>query len=365
MTLTIQHQSEASTQEWQRAWDLCEWATFFHSPEWAQVWNTHTRGRIRPAAKLFTFSDGRSAVLPMCFETKLRGVLDRYVCSPEATYGGWLSADALTTAHAVLLTQWLLQANGRNLVWRLNPYDSLALEAAMICDISGRRDVTHSVRLSADPDQLFRGFKKGCREDIRKAQKKGNIDVSPATSLEEWKAYYRVYQDSLQRWGLGENGGYRWELFDTLRRLDSPNVRLWLSRYDGQVVSGELSFYSRRHAVSWHAATLRDYLRSGVGKYQTFEIIKDSCARGYQWLDFNPSAGLGGVKELKESFRAEALPAPLVYVDTALKRVIRKFAASLNVRHAKLSVEPLAMAIPEIRAAEERRSEAPLSSVRG
>jgi hypothetical protein len=354
MTLTIQHQSDASTEEWQRAWEACECATYFHSPEWAHVWQSYSNGVIRPAAKLLRFSDRREVVVPMCFEPKLRGILPRYVSSPEATYGGWLSAEPLTTAHAVLLTRWLLAAQGKNLVWRLNPYDSLALEAAMICNVSGRRDVTHSVRLNADPDQLFKGFKKGCREDIKKAQKKGHIEVSAASDVEEWKAYYKVYQDSLQRWGLSSDGGYRWELFDTLRRLDSPNIRLWISRYDGQIVSGELSFYSRRHAVSWHAATLRDYLRSGVGKYQTFEIIKDSCSRGYQWLDFNPSAGLDGVKELKESFRAEALPAPLVYVDTTLKRLIRKCAAAVNVRDAKISVEPLSSIISATRAAEDR-----------
>jgi hypothetical protein len=245
-----------------------------------------------------------------------------------------------------LLTEWLLKADGKNLVWRLNPYDPLALAAAVICNIGGRRDVTHSVRLDADAEQLFKGFKKGCREDIRKAQKRGHIEVSPASSVEDWRAYYRVYQDSLVRWGHGPDDGYKWELFDTLRQLESPHIRLWISRYEGQVVSGELSFYSRRHAVSWHAATLKDYLRSGVSKYQTFEIIKDCCARGYHWLDFNPSAGLDGVKELKESFRAEALPAPLVYVDTPLKRVIRKCAASLNVRDAKILVEPLDGSIP-------------------
>ena len=347
MTLTIQHQCEASADQWQAAWDACEHATYFQSPEWADVWNTHTEGLVRPAPKLFRFSDGHEVVLPLCFETKLRGILNRYVASPEATYGGWLSDSTLTTAHAVLLTEWLLEAEGKNLVWRLNPYDPLALAAAMICNVGGRRDVTHSVRLDADAEQLFKGFKKGCREDIRKAQKKRNIEVRPASSVEEWQAYYRVYQDSLVRWGHGPDEGYKWELFDTLRRLDSPHIRLWIGRYDGQVVSGELSFYSRRHAVSWHAATLKDYLRSGVSKYQTFEIIKDCCARGYQWLDFNPSAGLDGVKELKESFRAEALPAPLVYVDTPLKRVIRKCAASLNVHYAKLSIEPLDASIPD------------------
>jgi CelD/BcsL family acetyltransferase involved in cellulose biosynthesis len=341
VTLTIQNESPASIEEWQRSWAACDYATFFHSPEWAQVWEEFTEGRITPRAKKFRFSDGREAILPLCFENKLGGLLNRYVASPEATYGGWISAAPLTTGHAVLLTKWLLASEGTNLVWRLNPYDPLALAAAQICHISAQKDVTHSIRLNADPDTLFKGFKKGCREDIRKAQKRGSIEVRPATTVDEWRAYYRVYQDSLTRWGLGPDGGYRWELFDTLRRRESPNVRLWVARFDGQIVSGELSFYSQKQSVSWHAATLKDYLRSGVGKFQSFEIMKDCCARGLAWLDFNPSAGLGGVKELKEQFRAEPLPAPLVYVDTVVKKLIRRTASLFDVRDAKINVSPL------------------------
>ncbi len=341
MTLSIQQESSASIEEWQHTWSACEYATFFQSPEWAESWGEYSNGRVRPSAKRFRFSDGREAILPLCFEHKLGGLLNRYVASPEATYGGWISAQPLTTAHAVLLTRWLLASEGTNLVWRLNPYDPLALPAAQICHIAAQRDVTHSIRLNADPDKLFKGFKKGTREDIRKAQKRGNIEVRPATTEAEWRAYYRVYQDSLTRWGLGPDGGYRWELFDTLRRRQSPHVRLWVARFDGQIVSGELSFYSQKQSVSWHAATLKDYLRSGVGKFQSFEIMKDCCARGFDWLDFNPSAGLGGVKELKESFRAERLPAPLVYVDTTVKKVIRRTAALFDVRDAKIDLAPL------------------------
>ena len=341
MALGIQQQSTATIEEWQRAWEACEHATYFQSPEWARVWESYSEGRVRPAAKRLSFSDGRVAILPLCFEKKLGGLLNRYVASPEATYGGWISTEPLSTSHAVLLTEWLLRSEGTNLVWRLNPYDPLALAAAQICHVSGQRDFTHSIRLDADPDTLFKGFKKGTREDIRKAQKGGHIEVHPATTVEEWRAYYRVYQDSLQRWGHGPDDGYRWDLFDTLRRQESPYVRLWVARYDGQIVSGELSFYARQQSISWHAATLKDYLRSGVGKYQSFEIMKDCCARGFQWLDFNPSAGLGGVKELKESFRAQALPAPLVYVDTNVKKLIRRGAMLFDVRDAKIDVAPL------------------------
>jgi hypothetical protein len=346
VTLTVQFKGAATLQQWQSTWEGCPTSTYFHSPEWAKIWQLHTRGAVRPAPKLLRFSDGCEAIIPLCHQTKMRGLLNRYVSSPEATYGGWISTDALTTEHAVLLIDWMMKADGKNLVWRLNPYDPIAFEAAVECDLDVRRDETHAVRLQPDADKLFRGFKKGTREDIKKAKKRGCIEVSCASTEAEWKAYYRVYQDSLSRWGHNPDEGYDWGLFQTIFKLQSPHVKLWISRYEGQIVSGELTFYAKTHAVSWHAATLKDYLRSGVGKYQTFEIIMDCCARGYRWLDFNPSAGLDGVKGLKESFRAEVLPAPLVYVDTPLKRWIRKAAISLNVNDAKLNVEPLGASLP-------------------
>jgi CelD/BcsL family acetyltransferase involved in cellulose biosynthesis len=342
VTLTIIGESTATTDEWQRAWKACDSATFFQSPEWAQVWAEYTDGSVQAAPKVLRFSDGKSVVLPLCYQRKWRGLLDRYVASPEATYGGWLTPEPLTPAHAVLVTRWLLDAEGLSLVWRLNPYDPVALEAAAICEVRARLDWTHSVRLNASPEELFNSWRKGTREDIRKAQKRCNVEVRPATTINDWTAYFGVYQDSLRRWGRHPDDGYRWELFNVLRRRQSSDITLWVARVDGQVASGELSFYSRRHAVSWHAATRQQYLRSGVSKYQTFEILKDCCARGLEWLDFNPSAELAGVKALKESFRAQALPAPIVYVDAPVKRMIRRCAVLLNVRDAKLRLHPIA-----------------------
>ena len=43
-----------------------------------------------------------------------------------------------------------------------------------------------------------------------------------------------------------------------------------------------------------------------------YEVIKKACEKGYSWFDFNPSAGLKGVKAFKEGFGAEALKCPIV-----------------------------------------------------
>jgi lipid II:glycine glycyltransferase (peptidoglycan interpeptide bridge formation enzyme) len=150
-----------------------------------------------------------------------------------------------------------------------------------------------------------------------------------------------VYQDSLSRWGDAPEDGYAWRLFESIFRAHSPNVTLWLARHDNQIVSGNLCVYSKSHAIYWHGSTLAPFLREGASKLLMFEIIKDAHRRGCRWFDFNPSAGLSGVKFFKQGFNAEALPAPIVYVDSVLKRLARSAAASARVAHARLALEPL------------------------
>ncbi|MFO7181751.1 MAG: GNAT family N-acetyltransferase, partial [Pseudomonadota bacterium] len=342
-----------SFREWEAIWRACDYATFFHSPYWAELWERFTGNRRRSAAERITFSDGRVAIVPLVHEHKLGGLLSRYASSPEATFGGWISKDPLEPEHADRLLDRLLTQLPESLVWRMNPFDPLVLEAGVRRELRCRADSTHAVELNAEPEVLLRNFRNGYRDDIRKAMKRGHISVEPARSLEDWRAYYEVYQRTLERWGHRSDQGYPWELFECMTSLGCPDLTLWLARYDERIVSGELCMYAQRHVVTWHAATLREYLRENVAKVQIYRIIADARQRGYAWFDFNPSAGLPGVLVFKESFNAKALPAPLVYVDSPLKSIIRRVAATVGVPYAALDLQPLS----EILANVEQQSE--------
>jgi hypothetical protein len=332
--------------DWERVWQACEHATFFHSPTWAQIWETATSGQIRARPERLTFADGRQAILPFCHERRCLGLLDRRVASPHGTFGGWISEHDLELSHARVLLGQLLDP-GTSLVWRMNPYDTLALAAGAERELSCKADVTHALDLAPGPEALLQRFRNGYKSDIRRARRSGRIHVSPASTIDDWRAYFRVYQDTLSRWGMSPAQGYPWRLFEVMAELHSPHVTLWLARIDGAVVSGELCMYARRHAVSWHAATLADQLRTNVAKVQIFHVIEDAHRRGCRWFDFNPSAGLPGVREFKESFAARALPAPLVYVDDRPKRWVRKLASRFAVPYAALDLTPLSRVLAQ------------------
>lgn len=346
MTLTIDSVSKATHEEWADAFRECEHATFFHSPEWARLWSEASGGRVRPAAKRVTFSDGRRAVLPLSHETRFGGLLSRYVSSVEGTFGGWISREPLALEHASLLVQWLTERQGKSLVWRMNPYDELAFEAGRARGLECRADETHVLDLRLGLDTLFKRFKTRYRSDIRKARDGGKLSVAPARTLEDWHVYYRIYQDSLERWGHGRAEGYPWSLFEAFYFLSSPNVRLWLARLDGEIISGNLCCYAKRHVVYWHGSTLKAHLPTNAAKLVMYEAIKDACERGFTWFDFNPSAGLEGVKFFKEGFNAQPLAAPIVYVDTLVKKAAREAAELLKVSYAKPELVPLASVAP-------------------
>lgn len=347
MAAVIQRVSTATHAEWETFWRESDRATYFHSPEWAGIWAEYSRGRVRPAARLITFSDGRQALLPLCYERRLGGLLSRYVSSPEGTFGGWLSREPLGLEHALLLTDWLTHTQGRSLVWRLNPYDELGFEAGRRRGLECRSDETYALALDAGPEAVLRGFKARCRTDIRKAREAG-FSIQRASTRAEWRAYHRVYQDSLRRWGNQQAEGYSRRLFDILCARRSSHIQLWLARRGEEIVSGNVIFHAQRHAVYWLGATLEQHLTSGVAKLLMSNIIEDACRRGFSWFDFNPSATLSGVKFFKEGFGAKPLPAPVVYVDTRIKQLARACAARLRIEGAKPELAPLPAPAPSL-----------------
>jgi hypothetical protein len=115
----------ASNDEWDFHWKGCNVATYFHSREWAEVWERYTRGRMRPEPRIITFSDGTSALFPVSSYKSYRGLIKQYISSPGGTFGGWISIDDLSVAHGELLAEHL-RDRFTNLSWRPNPYDPIA-----------------------------------------------------------------------------------------------------------------------------------------------------------------------------------------------------------------------------------------------
>ena len=321
LTISIANVRSASDSEWDKIWHECDYSTYFHSREWADIWSCYTKRKISPTPFLIKFSDGKRALLPFSCLTEeglkpfLIGTRRLYLSSAECTYGGWISSDKLEVEHAILLLN-LLKQKFRNLLWRMNPYDDIAIESRGNISPANIDDQgeTHAINLEKGFDVIASKMSRDHRRAVKKAIQNG-VSVRISSSIEDWHAYYQVYENTLSRWGnklLGEK--YSWEFFQDIFKRNSPNVELWLAIYQDRVISGALFFHSEKNFVDWHSAAMETYLNLKPVNLLLYEVIKQACTKGYTWFDFNPSAGLQGVKAFKEGFGAEPLKCPIIRI---------------------------------------------------
>jgi len=307
MSLSIQQVRTATPDEWDELWGSCSYGTYFQSREWAEIWEEYTTGKIRPLPIMVAFSDGIEALWPLSVNRRYKGLIREYQSSPGGTVGGWLSVDSLTLEHAGLLARYFLKKY-HHFIWRLNPYDSHVNQLGLEVSVE---DETQAIDLKLGFDAVFKSWSKGHRSAVKKAAREG-VWVRRASSLEDWREYYRIYRRSLMRWGEKATSQYGWELFECFVNRASSNVQLWLSVYDETIVAGALCFYAKNHVVYWHGAALDDYFSIRPVNHLISEIVKELCESGCRWFDFNPSGGHDGVRAFKKSFGTKDLKSDIL-----------------------------------------------------
>lgn len=314
----------ATEGEWDATVDACPHATFFHTREWAQVWQEHSGGTLAPAARLATFDDGFTALLPSVEKTildltrvgRIAPAFRTVISSYASTYGGWVSGDPLTPAHHQALWE---RIEGLNLDLTQNPFDE-ALAAAELPWT--RRSFTQVVDLEPEFDEIRRRWSRGHVSAVNKATRAG-LEAVEARTEEQWLDYLRVYELSLKRWGE-PTFRYGDDLFRTLARSTSGKIRLWVVEYDGGVIVGAICVYQGDTVVYWHGATDTSYQHLRAAPLLHAQIMRHAKEAGYRWYDFNPSGpDQAGVITFKERFGAVRRDVHSVVSDARLKRSLR------------------------------------------
>jgi hypothetical protein len=320
MTAKIACVRPANNAEWDAIWAGCPYSTFFHSREWAEIWESSTDGKLVPRPKVIAFDDNRSVLLPVCIERQYFGFVEAAYSSPAGTFGGWISLDELSPAQDELLTMYTL-TNYPDLTWRTNPYSP---GSQRILPTDAIADATQVIDLRSGFDSVFRRWSKGHASAAKKALRSG-VTIEVADSEARWREYFDIYLASLRRWDTLASSRYEWRLFRTLFERKSENVKLWLAMYLGRPIAGALCLYSPRHVVYWHGAALEEYFPLRPVNYLLCEAIRDACNRPARWFDFNPSGGHHGVEQFKRSFGTNELPAPIISRISTRARIGAKF----------------------------------------
>ncbi len=315
MAISIKQINAASGQTWDNIWRDCDYATYFHSREWAEIWKRYTKGTITPDPVCVNFSDHKTALIPFSRCKRLNGLLTKYLSSPAGTFGGWISTDALTPDHITALAGYILEK--KFLLWRINPYDR-SLSALNLRKTTA--DETQAIDLNAGFDAIVKKWSKGHKAAVTQARRYG-VTVEKANKPQDWEAYFHIYRKSLKRWG--EKSGYHWHLFQHMMEINSPHISLFLAKYQEKYIAGALCLYAKTHVVYWHGAALSETFHLRPVNLIIAEAIHEACDNGFSWFDFNPSGGHQGVKNFKKGFGTTSFPCNIVEKRPALLNILK------------------------------------------
>ncbi|NUM44916.1 MAG: GNAT family N-acetyltransferase [Anaerolineales bacterium] len=319
---------------WWEVARACAYATFFHTPLWHQL-ITMTYPGCRDITPSVVLANGTRAVLPLLEDSSPSNRLPIRFSTFAGCYGGVVADGPIEGREGETAVSHLFQTA---VSWRISRFKCLSNPFAPVETLPQslpkiRDDFTHILALEPDYETIFARFTKGHRSSIRKGQRMG-VSVRLAETLEDYQAYYQTYEDSLRRWGERASSHYPWRLFENgfaLAQQYPDNIRLWVAEAEGRILGGAWVFYWQRHAVWWHGAVLEDFFAYNPSNVLQDAIIRDACARGYRYYDFNPSGGYEGVIRFKRHHGAEEWPLsryeyqpPLFRLSRALKTRFRK-----------------------------------------
>jgi hypothetical protein len=131
--------------------------------------------------------------------------------------------------------------------------------------------------LTKGPDELFKQFAQTRRTDIRNAIKRG-MEVVIAGTHDEFRAYYTLYTDWCQRKKIEPSS------FEVMEEaLSLPNRRLFLVRYEGNVIAATIIRLYPGTMIEYAAnSSLDAYLKLRPNDLLQWRIVEWACREGYK-----------------------------------------------------------------------------------
>lgn len=234
-------------------------------------------------------------VLPLVFvSSRLFG---RFLCSmPFVNMGGPAAADP--AVEALLVEEACRRADALRC-------DCLEIRADR--PLPGleavSRKVSMTLELESDPDVVWEAFSRKHRKNIRRTQARG-IEVRSGGE-ELLNDFY--HQMSLGWRGLG-TPLYAREYFSGILERFGSDVRIFVAYLDGVPIATALNGYFRDTVEGMWAAGDPEYRQMAANYVLYWEMIKDSCERGYRRFHLGRSSPDSGAVEFKAKWNAVAEP---------------------------------------------------------
>lgn len=297
-------QKPVSRELWQELALRCPWATYVHTPAWAEA-VAHALPGFRVEGIGF-FDEGQPpVVLPAVARPKkrlLRMVRD-YKSMEPGVYGGFIAEQPLQPQQISGLCAALRSLKKSSIRIVETPDMPLNLPAPFVA----KAMATHRIALGRPYAEVAAAFSRGQKSNLSQARRKG-VRVRVAAGEEDVRQYYELYRRTLERWESARGSVYPLEFFLHLYRQRDTGVQVWLAEADGVVAAGIVVLAWRRTLLYWHGSARQDYFKLYPNNLLHATVLEWACDRDFVYYDMGPSMGLDGVVRFKESFGARQVP---------------------------------------------------------
>jgi hypothetical protein len=153
--------------------------------------------------------------------------------------------------------------------------------------------------LKQGPDSLLSGLDGKRRNCIRYAIR-NNVEVSPASTPEDYAAFYNIYKD----WcGAKHMPCYSWTIEESAFRNTENNRRLFLARHSGVIVAGSVFRFFPGGLIEYSRnSSLPAYLRLKPNDILVWRAIEWACREGF--ISFS----MGGAHRFLREFGGSTIP---------------------------------------------------------
>jgi len=170
-------------------------------------------------------------------------------------------------------------------------------------DLPLRQDkVFMRLRLAADPDELWRGFGKGIRKRVRRAERSGIVVESGGDEL--LSDFYKTWTARMHQLGTP---CYPRRLFSNILGAFPDSARIFVARLGDHTVAAKFVYSFNGLAQSRWGAALAKYRRMCPNHLLLWKVIENYCLAGGSWLDLGRSTIGSGPYHFKMHWRPQSV----------------------------------------------------------
>jgi hypothetical protein len=281
----------------------CSYATFYHTPYWAQLM-TDTFAYI-DETRGFVFDDGTKAVFPF-MRIRKRFFDDNYISGPLFVHGGPISDKKLSDQQSNEIIEYMTSSykDYNRIIIRGNPFNQ-GINVPGFRKIDDVDFVIEIFKYKNEQD-LIGSYAKNVRYKINKA-KRSNIIMKNASSLKEYEKLYELYQKCITYWRR-DLTHHPLKLFQNMYNFNNKNVRCTVAYKDNEMIGGEIRFCWNESICGKFSYYNRAYSRLHACEYRRHLDSLFCMQEGIKYYNLGPSGGEKGLEYFKKTLGAKEYP---------------------------------------------------------